>query len=150
MINTIVFSDVSYEPIGGGEFYQFYCANPPCNYKYCGDGYCTKDYEDKQKCPEDCGGKLPIGWFIGLAIVLIIGIVYFNIYKGPGNFKSIANKLSFSLFRKKLFVSERDRIVLRNYIVRALQRRFSKQQIITVLIHKGWSKKQIASIFRNI
>ena len=149
IINTIVFSDVSYEPTGG-TFYQFYCANPPCDYKYCGDGYCTKDYEDKQKCPEDCGGKLPVGWFIVLAIVLIIGIIYFNIYKGPGNFKSFANKLSFSLFRKKLFVSERDRIVLRNYIIRSLQRRFSKQQIITVLIHKGWSKKQIASIFRNI
>jgi len=150
LINTIVFSDVSYEVSGDAAFYQFHCVNPPCDYKYCGDGYCTKDYEDKQKCPEDCGGNLPIGWFVGLAIVLIIGIVYFNIYKGPGNFKAFANKLSFSLFKRRLFVSERDRIVLRNYIVRSLQRRFSKQQIITVLLLKGWSKKQIASIFRNI
>lgn len=146
IINTIIFSNVDFD--SGEVIYEFYCANPPCDYRYCGDGLCTLGYENKENCPKDCGGKLPIFWFVILGVILILGVIYFNLYKGPGNFQNLANKITYNLFKRKLFVSERDKVTLGNYINQALRRGFSKEQIYSVLIRKGWNKKQIKEIFK--
>jgi len=147
VIKSVVFSDVEHtDGISSSD-----CV--------CGDGKCTKisklsiDESDKSSsyyCAEDCGGKIPVLWLTVLGAILLFGLLYFWLYKGPGNLQSLSNKLTFKLFRKKLFVTDRDKVVLTNYINHAFRRGFTRIEIRTALIKKGWNGSQIDEIFRNL
>ena len=80
---------------------------------------------------------------------MVLGLFYINFYKGPGNFKDLTNKVSLKLFNKRLFVTEKDRINLKNYVNKALTQGFREDQIRKVLLQKGWTKKQIDIIFKE-
>jgi PKD repeat protein len=147
VIKSVVFSDVDFDDSQTSGDYV------------CGDGLCTKilhsgiDESDKNSayyCPEDCGGKFPWIWIIVLGIVLLFGIMYFWLYKGPGNLQNLSNKITFKLFRKKLFVTDKDKVILTNYIHHAMRRGFNRIEIRNALVRKGWNTSQIDDIFRNI
>lgn len=82
----------------------------------------------------------------GLFFLLVLYLLF---YKGPGNFKDLTNKISYGLIHRKLFVSDRDKLVLRSFIVNALNRGFSIPQIKSALLKKGWSKHQVDHILEN-
>ena len=156
LIQTVVFSDIPYEI--QEILYEYDCLSGDCDFRYCGDGYCTTlgdlgvnegDENNQYYCDIDCK-RAPIYIWIILGVILILGIFYINFYRGPGNFQAVANKITFTLFRRKLFVTDRDRIVLTNYVSNALKRGFHKEQIKTALVKKGWNNKQLDTIFRNI
>jgi hypothetical protein len=94
--------------------------------------------------------KIPWNIYIILGIILILGIIYINFYKGPGNFRQVSNAISFKLFKKRLFVTERDRVVLERFIYNAMQRGFSKGQIKEALLQKGWSDRQIEYVMKRM
>ena len=100
-------------------------------------------------CPKDCVMKNSLFKYILLFSFFILLVLYLLLYKGPGNFKSLLNKLSYSIFHKKLFVGERDKIILSNFIINSLRRGFTKEQIETALVKKGWSRGQIKHILEN-
>ncbi len=156
LIHTTVFSDIDYEI--QEMIYDYQCVTDSCDHKYCGDGYCTtfeelgvfeSELDNLYYCEVDCK-KLPNYVWAILIIFLILGIFYINFYRGPGNFQALANKITFTLFRRKLFVTDKDRIVLTDYIESALNRGFNREQINLALIKKGWNEKQLDAIFRNI
>ena len=115
----------------------------------CGDGFCDLPYEDKDNCPVDCKKKIPWKYYIPLSIILVLGIVYFNFYRGPGNFRDIGNKTSVKLFNKRLFTNEQDLKNLSGYVKMMLLKGFKEQQIKTVLRKKGWSEEQINYAFEH-
>jgi len=157
-IFTIVFSDLEYTP--EEVIYDYNCFSEQCNYRYCGDGYCTTvnnmgvvemDENNQYYCPIDCENKkTPLSFWISLVVILVLGVLYINFYKGPGNFQAVANRITFILFRRKLFVTEKDRLVLNNYVHNTLRMGYAKPQIREALIKKGWNNSQIDEIFRNI
>jgi PKD repeat protein len=139
--------------------YQYECVGGNCEYGYCGDKKCFSDpilgiyegdSENANYCPEDCGRKIPWLWYIGLVVLLLIGIFWINFYRGPGNFFDVTNAISYVLFKKRLFMIEKDRIVLRSYVVRAMREGFNEGEIRKALEKKGWRKKQLNFIFEDI
>ncbi len=109
------------------------------------DGICNRPFEDELGCPGDCIKK-PIPWvtYIILTIILIIGIYYFNVYKGPGNF----DQLMRMIFKKKSpFKGENDLRGLINFI-KMSKGRMNEQQIKEILKKKGWTDEQIAYAFK--
>ncbi len=104
----------------------------------CGDNICTIPNEDEVNCPEDCKRKRPIGISILIAIILMLGVYYFNFYHGPGEFRSL--KIG---KEKPLFKNKRDELVLVNYIQQSINKGFSKDAVKKVLLKKGWDKKQV-------
>jgi hypothetical protein len=156
LIQTVVFSDIPYEVKEA--LYDSSCPSGDCDYRYCGDGYCTTfgelgivegDESNSYYCEMDCK-KVPLYTWIILGLILVLGVFYINFYSGPGNFQAVANKITYSLFRRKLFVTDKDRIVLSNYVQGALNRGFDNEQIKTALMKKGWNNKQLDAIFRNV
>ena len=132
--------------------YQYDCEGGICGYAYCGDRKCSRfldlgvDERDKNNqyyCPKDCGRNVPWIWYIVLFIVLLFGIFWINFYRGPGNFFDVTNKITYKLFNRKLFLIEKDKIVLRAYIIRALREGFTEGEIRKALRRKGWTKKQL-------
>jgi hypothetical protein len=139
--------------------YDFNCESGSCSYKYCGDGKCfidlgigvdEKDSSNSNYCPQDCGEKIPWVWYIVLGVVLIFGILWINFYRGPGNFFDVTNKISFSLFKKKLFMVEKDKIQVETFIMRAFREGFNEGEIRRALQKKGWSVKQLNFVFEEI
>jgi len=88
-------------------------------------------------------------WYIILAIILSVGIYYFNFYTGPGSFKVKVNKASVKVFGKRLFTNEQDLNNLRNYVRNTLRKGFKKEDIKKVLLKKGWTNKQIEFAFKG-
>lgn len=158
LIETVVFSDVDYAV--GDVLYDFNCPSGDCDYRYCGDGLCSiipsiglneGEETDQYYCELDCKGKEPpLVWFLILAGILLLGIVYINFYRGPGNFQSIANKIVYKVFKRKLFVTDKDRVVLMRYIHDALKRGFNEDHIRIALARKGWNMKQLDAIFKDL
>lgn len=158
LIETVVFSDVDYDV--GDVIYDFNCPSGECDYRYCGDGLCSiipsiglneGEESDQYYCEIDCKGKEPpLVEFLILAGILLLGIAYINFYKGPGNFQSIANKIVYKLFKRKLFVTDKDRVVLMRYIHDALKRGFNEDHIRIALARKGWNMKQLDAIFKDL
>ncbi len=151
-INTIVYSDVETT----GE--EVYCFNDPSCAKYCGDGVCTVadylgvnegDTVNSNYCPEDCVLENNMTQYIILFVVFFIFLVYLLFYKGPGSIKDILNKLSYGVSGKKVFMTERDKITLKNFVDLSLRRGFGKEQIKTALIKKGWKKEQVEEIMKS-
>ena len=152
-IKTVVYSNVDIDTRG------VYCHSPTsgCQF-YCGDSECSyigylgvdeADDLNENYCPKDCVMDNSLFKYILLFSVFILLMLYLLLYKGPGNFKSLLNKLSYSIFHKKLFVSERDKIILNNFIINSLRRGFTKEQIESALTNKGWNRGQINHILEN-
>ncbi|MCD4759549.1 PKD domain-containing protein [archaeon] len=145
-IKTVVYSDVSVDSIPYCYTYSEGCE------KYCGDNSCETwerveggdDY-----CAEDCARANSIWKYIFLFGGFFLLILYLLVYRGPGNFRDLTNKIAYSLFHKKLFVGEKDKVILSSFIISSLRRGFSKEQIISALVHKGWSKSQIELLFET-
>ena len=124
----------------------------------CGDGKCQyndqfgireSDKNNQYYCPKDCEDDFPWGIYITLLIVLVLGIAYFNFYKGPGNLKDISNFISVKLFRRRLFTNEQDLINLTNYVKNAFRNRVDETYIRKVLLQNGWTEKQISYVFKK-
>jgi len=81
---------------------------------------------------------------------LIIGVLWINFYRGPGNFFDVTNGISFRLFRKRLFLIQKDKVILESYVFRALKEGFSEGEIRKALERRGWRKKQLDFIFKEI
>ena len=155
IISSDLYSDEEEEII-----YQFDCSDS--EYKCCGDGACQsgsffeafgvneKDSENSNYCPQDCGRTFPWIWFSVLAFVLILGVFWINFYKGPGNFFDITNAISFKIAHRKVFLTEKDKIALKTYILKAMREGFSEGDIKKALLRKGWSKKQLNLVFHDL
>jgi hypothetical protein len=135
--------------------YKYEC-DGDCDYSYCGDKKCffdsmlgidEKDRDNSNYCPQDCGKNIPWIWYIVLFFIVVAGGFWINFYRGPGNFFDVTNKISYKLFKKRLFFIEKDRMVLRTYILRALREGFGEAEIRLALRRKGWTKKQLDFIF---
>lgn len=114
----------------------------------CGDNVCSID-ENETSCPKDCEKKRPLGIFILLGVIVILGISYINFYKGPWNFKQLGNKISIKLRKKRLFTSQQDLINLSNYVRSVLNKGYKEEQIRLALIKKGWTNQQIDFAFKK-
>ncbi len=115
----------------------------------CGDSNCSyvtvdgkrRYIETAETCPVDCKSKTPWGWIIFLLLILILGVYYINWYRGKYAFKEITGGL---------FSSKTDFNNLYRYIQTALQQKVPKEKIESKLIEKGWTKHQIAYVFRKV
>ena len=150
-INTIVYSNV--EVVGQ----EMYCFSDESCEKFCGDGICTvASYlgvdeggeSNNNYCPQDCEREdSPIKYII-LIIVFVILVIYLLFYKGPGSIKDIVNKFTYGVAKKKLFVTDRDKVILGNFIGLSLRRGFSQSQIKEALLKKGWNDHQIEEVMK--
>ncbi len=110
----------------------------------CGDGVCSRPDEDDTICPQDCvqKTKIPWLWISIIAAILILGLVYINLYKG---------KLSLGkILRKSPFKSEQDLENVKTYIKAELGKRIKKTAISNALLGKGWTQEQVAYAFEDI
>jgi len=151
-IKTVVYSDVE---ISGS---SVYCKNDSSCEKYCGDNVCSiidwlgvneRDENNANYCPQDCVIKNSITKYIVLFSFFFLIVLYLLFYKGPGNYKEVVNWITYGAFHRKLFVSERDKIVLKQFIDNALRRGFKVEEIKTALLKKGWNEHQINHILRD-
>ncbi len=124
----------------------------------CGDGKCQyndqfgireSDKDNQYYCPKDCKSDFPWGIYTTLLIVSVLGIAYFNFYKGPGNLKDVSNFISVKLFRRRLFTNEQDMVNLTSYVKNALRNRVDEMYIRKVLLQNGWTEKQINYVFKK-
>jgi len=144
-INSIVYSDVIYNV--PEIIWDQNCASNNCTYKWCGDGKCTEEYEDEISCEADCVQKYPVLIYVLLLLIVAIGIFYFNFYTGPGNFRDASNKLTVSLFNKRLFTNDADMQKLKQYVTSVLKQGYKKEQVRNALIKKGWKSEQVDFAF---
>jgi len=110
----------------------------------CGDNLCTAPFEDNILCPEDCGGK-KFSWtplVIGI-IVLLIGILYFNFYKGKFDFRTLTRG-------KNPFNNNEDLDNVKKFIKNSSSKNIENKNITKTLLHKGWTKNQIKYAFEEI
>lgn len=115
----------------------------------CGDGICTEFLEDEITCPKDCARKIPWLFITLILVLLIVGIIFINIYKhklSGMNLKSI-----FKPFKKhQLFESEIDKQNIINYIKTSLSEKIEEPVIKKTLLSKGWNDKQIDFAFKEV
>lgn len=115
----------------------------------CGDNVCSyvtidgkrRYIETAETCPVDCKSKTSWGWIIFLFLILILGVYYINWYRGKYSFKEITGGL---------FSSKTDYNNLYKYVETSLQQKVPKEKIEAKLSEKGWSRHQIAYVFRKI
>lgn len=116
----------------------------------CGNRVCNPA-EDSLSCPEDCSkpeSDFPLMNFL-IAAILIVLIVLggwkFKLYKTLK-----LDKIP-SLFAKKSpFHSGSELAKVRNYIIKAQEKGYSKEKITSVLWEQGWTKSQINYAFNKI
>ncbi len=110
----------------------------------CGDGVCTRPYEDEILCPDDCEKKSKIPWslIIAIVIVLILGIAYINFYRGVGSFRK--------LIQKSPFNNPKDLKSVKDYIKECQEKGIENKVISKTLIKNGWKKDQIIYAFEDI
>jgi len=110
----------------------------------CGDGVCTVPYEDKEVCPEDCGGFINFPWelIIIFVVLVIAGIVYLNFYKRLGGFKKLVPESPFK-YNKNL----ED---LKVYMKSSRNKGAKDMDIANLLVKNGWTKYQIIYAFEDI
>lgn len=111
----------------------------------CGDGKCTIPLEDKITCPQDClVDKIdPFPYFLGGLFLLLIGIFYFNFYRGRADLRKLTKG-------KNPFKSQDHYKRVYKYIDSALNINMDKTKIINNLYHKGWTKKQVHYTFDDV
>ncbi len=133
---------VVFKPVSDSGDVENICGNGRCEYNL-DLGIQESDSNNAYYCPEDCSKELPLGIYILLLVIVVVGALYLNFYKGPGNFKDISNRLSIKLFKKRLFTNQQDLVNLRNYINASLRRGANQASIRRLLMQKGWTKEQI-------
>ena len=147
-IKTIVFTNVD---ITGGDTYCF--DDTSCDF-FCGDSQCTianylfvneGDETNDNYCPEDCVRETPKTYYIVLISIFFVFLLYVLFYKGPGSIKDLINKIS----GKKIFVSEREKLTLNKFIYDSLGRGYSKEEVKSALVKKGWSVEKVDHIMEN-
>ena len=144
-IKTIVFTDLE---ITGDDTYCL--LDSSCEF-YCGDGVCTTanylgvdemDELNANYCPKDCVQETPKVLYIVLLIVFVLFVLYILFYRGPWSLKG---KLS----PKNVFINEKDRSVLNGFIYNSLNRGYTKDQVKSALIKKGWSADKVDQIMKD-
>ncbi len=111
----------------------------------CGDGICSRPDEDETICPEDCEKemKIPWMWIIVIAVVLVLGLLYINFYRGELSLGKLARKSS-------PFKSEKDLESVKNYIKDQLRNGVKRKDVAKPLLNKGWTKEQVEFAFDDI
>jgi PKD repeat protein len=147
-IKTIVFTDLE---VTGGDTYCF--ADSSCEF-FCGDNVCTianylfvdeGDETNSNYCPEDCVRETPKYNYVILISFFVLFALYILFYRGPWSAKDLINRIS----GKKIFVSERERVMLNQFIYNSLNRGYNKDEIKSALVKKGWSKKKVEHIMES-
>ncbi len=128
------------------------------NVPVCGDGKCSvlvvdgdKIYlEDATSCPEDCSKK--INWtaifmvfMIGIMIIVAV-VLYFKYFK-KGEQKSRDKTQS---TKTALFSNTTDEAKLRDYVAKTLASGKKKEEIIDLLLKKGWKREQLEHVFKAL
>ena len=110
----------------------------------CGDNICSVPFEDEISCPVDCGGRdIPWAYIIIAIVVILIGIIYFNFYKGAFDFRKLTRG-------KNPFKNNNELESVKKFIKTSLDKNIDKKNITKALMHKGWNKKQIKYAFEEI
>jgi len=134
---TFLFVEEGFQPTPAGETWE------------CGNGICERIEAELDLCPQDCP-KMRIWPFILLGIILIAGVYYFNFYKGPWNFKDLANFISVKLAKRRIFTSKEDMLKLEGYVRKMLAQGMTEQQLRYILAKKGWTEEQLNYIFEKV
>nr|MBA4405440.1 hypothetical protein [Nanoarchaeum sp.] len=149
-IKTIVFSDVKVE----NELYCYTQANN-CQ-SYCGDGTCDiineideTDEGSNNYCEVDCSRGSSTWKYVILIGFFFLVLVYLFLYKGPGSFKHLSNRLTYWMINRNLFMSEKDRLNLNQFVINAFKKGYNEIQIRQILLKKGWNNKQIDAVMEN-
>lgn len=110
---------------------------------FCGDNICTKPFEDKVVCPEDCSKKkgFNIGIIILALIILFSGVFYLNFYRG---------RLDFRTWLKTPFRNKQDMENVKEFVKKALKKDLDKSKITQALLDRGWTKKQIWFAYEQV
>jgi hypothetical protein len=111
----------------------------------CGDGICTDPLEDEILCPEDCsrGSSLPI-WLISIALIIIIaGLIYFNLYKGKKDLRELTKG-------KNPYSNDADYKNLKSFISKEIESGTKFKDITLKLAQKKWTKKQIEYAYDDV
>ena len=110
----------------------------------CGDDICSIPFEDSIICPQDCKTQRNIlPWIIGGLILIILGIGYFNFYKGKWDFRKLTKG-------KNPFKNEQQLKSVKKFINDSLDKKIDKKNLIQTLLHKGWSKKEVRYAFDEV
>lgn len=120
---------------------------PVENLYFCGDKICTEPYEDATNCEVDCKKKRPVGFYIGLVLIVLAGVYYFNFYKGKGNYRDLGNFLAVRIIGRRIFTNKKDLEALDSYVVLKISQNFKEHDMRDALIKKGWTNKQIDFAF---
>lgn len=121
----------------------------------CGNNICEYNSElnideanryDDYYCKEDCEKEIPWMIFIILIVVLVVGILFFNFYRGPGSLKRRAPEKK----EKSNVYKAEDLSILTYYIRSSLERGFDRKDIREALLDKGWSPDQVNEAFKKI
>ncbi len=125
----------------------------------CGDGICSFNEElgineankgSQDYCQIDCKRDIRFGNLILIILLTGLGVYYINFYHGPWNFRDASNFLSVSLFRRRLFTSKQDLVKLSDFIKVSLGKGFTKEQLTSVLLKKGWKEEQVKAAFKSV
>ncbi len=111
----------------------------------CGDGICTEILEDKVSCPEDCTAQFKINWplLTVLGIILVLGLLYFNFFKGKKRLREFVVK-------KYPFLSNTDEANLKTFISKSFGKGVPRSTIYKILLQKKWTKEQIDYVFKKV
>ena len=131
---TVVFSDIKLPSLQQPTV-EVECGNNICEFNE--EFNIDEENPDNQYyCKKDCTQQFPLWIGIVLGLILIIGIFFFDFYRGPGSLKRKAPAT-------KATLSSADMIRLRAYIQEARMNGFAKVDIVKALQEKGWQQKYI-------
>ncbi|MBI2667982.1 hypothetical protein HYX17_04415 [Candidatus Woesearchaeota archaeon] len=112
------------------------------NYE-CGDNICSIPFEDDISCPIDCERKIPWNYIIIGIVIILLGILYLNFYKGKFDFRTLTKG-------KNPFKNKDDLESVKKFIKNSLNNDIDKKNISKALSQKGWNKNQILYAFEDI
>ncbi len=109
----------------------------------CGDNICTTPLEDETTCPQDClkASKIPWLYIIIGGIIILVGIFYFNFYRGRGNIRELT---------KMPFAAKQDLFNVVSYIKSEVSKGTKKEEVSRKLISKGWTSEQVLYAFDEV
>ncbi|MDD5331527.1 MAG: hypothetical protein PHE43_01740 [Candidatus Nanoarchaeia archaeon] len=112
---------------------------------YCGDNVCTSPIEDEIICPEDCfkENKFPYWLIIIVLVLLIVGLIYFNLYKGRKDLRELTKG-------KSPYTTIKDYDNLKSFVKKEIGNGIKLKEITLKLAEKGWTKKQIEYAYDDV